>query len=275
MKQHRPHGKAPTTWEADILKVRAFEVVLTLFYMEDLRQCVIRSIQTTDAVHGVNRLDDGKPKTRDGKILELARAVLVSEDVINQAESDDLKELVDYRNIIGHKIHDLTVDVGAHSHLTPIDPATFVPIPAYDYTAAKRARDLRKKVMDGMVNKFIMSASLAPLAFEAAETVYLAEIERLKRRVNKSIDRVNGVIAEANRIIDAIPRSVLDSAQPSHPGNSKENGTLSKRGASCAFQLFDAKASPLAVAYLMRLSHRAAASWFAKWKDSKENGDIT
>ena len=39
-KEHRPHGKAPTAWEADILKIRAFEMVLVLFYMEDLRRFI-------------------------------------------------------------------------------------------------------------------------------------------------------------------------------------------------------------------------------------------
>ena len=38
MKPHRPHGPAPTAWEADILKIRAFEMVLVLFYLENLRQ---------------------------------------------------------------------------------------------------------------------------------------------------------------------------------------------------------------------------------------------
>ena len=71
--------------------------------------------------------------------------MLVSEGVIDQAESDELKELVDYRNIIGHTIHDLTVDVGAYSDLTrQRDPKTFKPMPLYDYTAAKRAKALRQ-----------------------------------------------------------------------------------------------------------------------------------
>lgn len=128
-KEHRPYGKTPTAWEADILKIRAFEMVLILFYMEGLRRFIMGSIKATDKLHGVNRLSDGKPKTKEGKKLELACAVQVSDGVINQAESDELKELVGYRNIIGHKIHDLTVDVGANSGLVRHDPKTFEPIP--------------------------------------------------------------------------------------------------------------------------------------------------
>ena len=269
-KEHRPHGKAPTAWEADILKIRAFEMVLILFYMEDLRRFIMGSIEATDKLHGLNRLSDGKPKTREGKKLELARAVLVSEGVIDQAESDELKELVDYRNIIGHTIHDLTVDVGAYSDLTrQRDPKTFKPMPLYDYTAAKRAKALRQKVSKGMMKKFMMMASLDFLTFEAAEKTYVAEIERLKKRVNRGIVKANKVIAETNRIMKAIPESVMESAQPGHPRNVKENGTLSKRGVECVFQLFEAQATPLAAAYLMRISQRSATHWFAKWKAGK------
>ena len=265
-KKHRPHGKTPTVWEADILKIRAFEMVLVLFYMEHLRRFIIGSIEATDKLHGLNRLSDGKPKTKEGKKLELARAVLVSNGVINQAESDELKELVDYRNIIGHKIHDLTVDVGAYSDLAQRDPKTFEPMPDYDYTAAKRAKALEQKVSKGMMMKFMMMASFDFLAFEAAEKTYIAEIERLKKRVNQGIEKANKVIAETNRVIQAIPKSVMESAQPGHPRNIKKNGALSKRGAECAFQLFEAHLTPLAVAYLMRISHRSATHWFAKWK---------
>ena len=268
-KEHRPHGKAPTAWEAGILKIRAFEMVLILFYMEDLRRFIMGSIEATDKLHGMNRLSDGKPKTKEGKKLELARAVLVSDGVINQAESDELKELVDYRNIIGHTIHDLTVDVGAYSDLVRHDPKTFEPIPVYDYTAAKRAKALRQKVSKGMMKRFMMMASFDSLAFEAAEKTYIAEIERLKKRVNQGIEKTNKMIAETNRVIQAIPKSVMELAQPGHPRNIKENGTLSKRGAECVFQLYEAHATPLAVAYLMRISRRSATHWFAKWKGSK------
>ena len=119
------------------------------------------------------------------------------------------------------------------------------------------------------MKKFMMMASLDFLAFEAAEKTYIAEIERLKERVNKGIEKANKVIVETNRVIQAIPKSVMESAQPGHPRNIKESGALSKRGAECVFQLFEAHVTPLAVAYLMRISHRSAAHWFAKWQASK------
>lgn len=274
MKNHRPQGMVPTTWEADILKIRAFEMVMVLFYIEDLRKFILGSIQFTDELQGSNRLTDGKPKTKEGKKMDLARAVLVSEGVISQSESEELLELVDYRNLIGHKIHELTVDVGAYSDLTHIDPKTYQPVPDYDYTAAKRAKQLRCKVMEGMMGKFIMPLSMSDLKFEAAEKTYLAEIERLKKRVNTGIEQANKVIAKTNRVIESVPKSVKATAQPHHPRNTRENGSLTKQGRNCAFQLFDAEATPLAVAYMMRISLRSANLWFKKWQAINSNTSL-
>lgn len=266
---HRPYGRAPARWEADLLKIRAFEMVLVLFYIEDLKKLMLASIESTDKFKEVSRLDDGESKTKEGKKIKLARAVLVSEGVINQAESDELKMLLDYRNTIGHQIHNLTVDVGSYSDLTRRDPNTFKPIPAYDYSAAKRAKRLRQIVITGMTGKFTISVSLAALAFEAAEKTYTAEIKRLKARVNTGISRANATISEANRIIESIPKSIRESVQRDHPWAINRNGTLNKLGASCVFRLFDAQATPLAVAYMMRISLRSANLWFKKWQTTR------
>jgi len=269
MKPHRPHGPAPTAWEADILKIRAFEMVLVLFYLENLRQFIMGSIQATDRIHGADRLSDGKAKTKDAKKFDLARALLVSDGAITQAESDELHELVDYRNLIGHRLHELTADTGAYSDLIRRDPKTLKRIPAYDYTAAKRAKKLKEKVERGMRSGFILQLCMSPLQFEAAEKTYVAEIERLKKRVNSGIVRANGEIAEVNRIIRALPPSVMSTADPGHPQNLRDNGSLTTIGGRCAFQLFDASTTPLAVAYLMRISLRSASLWFKKWQASK------
>lgn len=273
MKQHRPHGPALIKWEADLLKLRAFEMVLVLFYVEDLKQFVLQSIKFTKELERTfflrasGKSDCGdKPKEKgEGKKLEIARRLLVDERVISQTESDEFLELVDYRNTVAHRVQRLTADVGAYSDLADLDPKTFQPIPQYDYSAVKRIKQLRRKISDGMTKKFVLPVSFNELQFEAAERTYVMEIERLHKQVSQGINRTNKIIADTNKVIASIPRAVMDSAQPGHPRNIKENGTLSRQGAHCIFELYEANATPLAVAYLMRISHRAAASWFRKW----------
>ncbi|MEL4177757.1 hypothetical protein [Roseateles sp. PN1] len=268
-REHRPQGHAPTVLEANVLKLRAFEIVLVLFYMEDLKRFILRSIKVSDMLTGYgDRLSDGKVKTKEGKKLELAREVLVAEGVIDQAESDEIKDLVDYRNTIGHQIHKMTVDVGAYSELVRFD-GELGPVKGYDHKAAKRAAELRDKVKNGMMSKFVMELSFDSLAFEAAERTYLLEIRRLNAKVDKGIAQLNQLIEETNQSIRAIPKAVMESAQPLHPKHQKANGNLTDSGKSCIFQLFNAKATPYAAAHLMKISLRASTLWFKRWQASR------
>lgn len=273
MRNHRPRGAAVLTWEADILKVRALEMVLMLFYVQELKEFILGSIEGTDRIRGVlgidgepvDRLSRGKENTKEGKKLDRARELLVSEGVITQHESDELFYLIDYRNSIGHAVHKLTADIGEYAHLGDTDPITHEPITLYDYTAAKRAKDLSNKIHRGMIKSFIMPLGFDHLRFEAAEKTYLAEVNRLKKNINRSIEATNKEIHETNRIIGTIPESVKESAIPGHPRNLRRNGSLTRQGRQCAFELFDAGATSLAVAYMMRISLRSANLWHRKW----------
>lgn len=268
-RHHRPHGPAPTAWEADVLKIRAFEMVLVLFYVETLRRFILESIRASDRVSGEDRLGDGKSKANEGTKMERARALLVSEGIISQAESDEIFGLADYRNLVGHQVHELAADIGAHSDLVRLDPETFRSIPPYDYTAAKRAKEMKKKVERRMMGKFIIPIGFEALQFGAAERTYLTEIERLKVRVNNGIAKANKLTGQTNQIIKSIPKVVVDAAQPYHSRNTRENGSLTRAGGACAFQLFDAQATSLAVAYMMKISLRSAKLWFKKWQANK------
>lgn len=269
--QHRPHGPRPATWESNILKLRALEMVLVLFYVESTRRFIIESIQKSDEIFGTDQLSGGKPNAKEGKKVNRVRALLVSEGVITQGESDELFELFEYRHLIAHQVQLLTADIGAHSdladsHLGELEHGKAKKIPTYDYTAAKRARALKRKIERGMTGRFLVRIDFSELQFETAERAYLAEIERLKARVNSGIAKVNRRIDQTNAAIKAVPKSVKDAAAPQHPRNTRENGSLTPAGVSCVFQLFEAKATPLAVAHMMRISLRSANHWFKKWQ---------
>ncbi|MQQ34117.1 hypothetical protein GE543_07015 [Pseudomonas sp. SZ57] len=62
MKTYRPYGPAPTKLEADILKLRALEMVLVLFYVEELKQYILKSLEMTARV--LNEFPSLPKKTR-------------------------------------------------------------------------------------------------------------------------------------------------------------------------------------------------------------------
>lgn len=255
---HRPQGKGVLPWEANLLKVRALEMVVVLFYVQELRECIIGTFEGTDAMWGrPNRLLAGEKGAREGKKLERARKILVDEHVIDAAESAELEKLMRYRNNIAHAVESLTGDVGGRGDLA-MHVKDYLP---YDYTAVKRAKALLCKIQDGMRGRYVQTVGLSSLAFEAAERVYMAEVKRLKRRVNTAVAKANAEIALTNAIIRAIPATVIDAADPLRPTHQRENGSLTAGGARCAAMLFDAGANPLAVAHLMRISLRSARHW--------------
>lgn len=179
MRPNRPNGTTILAWEADVLKVRALEMVLVLFYIQELREFILNSIEGTHMVRtrlgvptstdSVMRPTASNATRHEGKKLDRARALLVAEGVITQDESDELFALMDFRNSIGHAVHELTDDIGVYAHLGKFDSETNEPITLYDYTAAKRAKGLSEKIQQGMTQSFILTVSFGSLQFEAAE----------------------------------------------------------------------------------------------------------
>lgn len=196
MQSHRPHDPASTTWEADILKLRGLEMLLVLFYIEDLRRFILSSIRTTDRVwKRVDRLS-AEPKRMGGE-FEVAREILVAEGAISQPESDELRSLVDYRNIVGQALPELTADIGAYSALMRFSPGDSQ---LQGNSVAPRMKAMRKKVAQGMKRRFVLPNSLDTLLLDQAERTFQTEIAHLKRLVKKGLTLSNPVMADTSRV---------------------------------------------------------------------------
>jgi len=165
--------------EKNILKYRAFQMVLLLHQVESLRTFVIGSIRGTDSLPlgtGVQRLPPGTKKP-----MEKAFAILVHEGIINDDESQDLQKIIELRNKIGHTIHELVEDISAPRMLGKRDPV-------YDYFALKRFERYRDKIEDGMGKHFVLELSFRNLSFEQAEATYKEELDRLRRTINRQFE---------------------------------------------------------------------------------------
>ncbi|HEF4774544.1 hypothetical protein KTD26_30865 [Burkholderia multivorans] len=268
MKPHRPHGPLPSALEANELKLRAFEMILIIFYVEDLRRFIIGAIRGTDEIFQQDdrlkqRNEDSKEKEpSESKIMRMATKALVDEGVISKSEKKELVTLINYRNAIGHEPHQLTVDVGSYSELAKTGKNSR----RYDHTILERVQKIRGKIHKEAAKKFIMPIDFDGLMFEAAEKSYLLEIKRLKKKISKQIKQYKEQVDTTNQIIQSISKDVLDAAQPYHPRHYKRNGTLTESGISCVNQLFAAGATSLAVAHLMKISLKSSNKWYRRFK---------
>lgn len=257
MRSHFPKGRRLPALEQNILKYRAFEMLLMLFHVEDFKAFVYSSLPEQQ-----RQEFDGKKK------YQKTWAFLVTNGIITQPESDEIQSLIDYRNDIAHEIHKLTYDLSREPVVPYFRELNNV---KYDYKALKKLKQYREKISRGYQSKsYIFLASLEPLLFEAAEKTYQQELHRLSKKITRQLAVRNEETQKLNAEISTLDSQLLNKIDPCHPLNIAKNGTLTKRGIECCYQLFDHNVSVIAAAHLMRISYRAAMKYHRDWENFRK-----
>ena len=167
--------------EKNILKYRALQMILLLHEMESLRRFVIGSIRSTDKL---NELLGGQSKQLpEGtkKPFKKALDLLVKRKIISKEESDDIQEINEIRNTIGHQVHHLVDDISNPD-------GWLLQCKEYDYGALDRLEGYRKQISKGLGRSFVLSLSFDSVAFEQAELTYKEELTRLKRKIDRQFE---------------------------------------------------------------------------------------
>lgn len=260
MHHYHPKGRQLPALERNILKFRAFEMVLLVFHVEELKNFALESVHS---IH-LSRAYQAKPRPAEvtKKPLLGAWAALVDSGILTEADRDGIRRLIDYRNIIAHNLHQLTSDI-SRDELAE-DYAKFLNV-KYDYTALSRVKQYRRKITDGMAARHILPLSFEDVIFEAAEKTYELELRRLKRTINRQIEARRHFMRDVNSEISAAEH-MLRELQPHHPLNVGRNGQLTPRGLRVCYRLFCYGLSTFAVSHLMRISYRAIAARRCQWE---------
>lgn len=166
--------------ERNILKYRALEMSLILFYVEDLKRFVVQSLKATDKVLGTNRLPEGK------RLFERAWQVVVEEGILTTDESTEVQDLIGYRNDIAHKFHLMTFDLSPEEFARDRKSVQGV---KYDYNAVDKVKEIRAKVFEGFQKKFVMRAGLDAALFADQEHSLNYELDLLARRIEKQFEQ--------------------------------------------------------------------------------------
>jgi hypothetical protein len=249
-----PRGRRLPALERNILKYRAFEMVVILFHIEDLRSYVLGTIRANDKTC----IPEGTKKS-----YKKAWAYLVDKGVITQNESDDIQRLTDYRNTIAHAIQQLTYDLSQERFATDYESAYAV---KYDYKALRKLKTYRPKIEKGL-RHMIVVLSIDHLMFEAADRTFEQELARLRKKINKLMAERQAEMKRLQEEVATLRDGELEQIGLYQPGNQVgENGKLTERGARVCEALFERKLTPLAVSYRMRLSYRATTRRYKVWK---------
>jgi hypothetical protein len=262
-----PLGTRLPALEANEHRRRALQFVLALFYAEDIKRHVLDLIQTTDSAH--RRLGgamvDRVPKGTKNSV-DKALSALVTDKAITQDEKIEMVGLIDYRNDIGHQVHNLLADVGTMRAIRSyVDDAKG---PKYRRDAVDRLKYYGER-LDGLyrTHHYIRTMNADRLLFASAEKALSAEIERLGRRIRNLAAKRTVRVKEVNAELSLKGTSVAKDLDRYIARIRYEQGRLTSIGAEICYRLFDAGKSPMTVAHILGISLRAATKRPHSWSD--------
>jgi hypothetical protein len=259
-----PLGSRLPALEKNILKHRAMEMLLVLFYAEELKRDVLDHIQTTDTAPLHEGKQERVPKGVKNPVDKALNA-LIADGALTLAQKQEIIELIDYRNIIAHQMHNILADVNPeeiareYTHYLP-------ELPKYDYDAVKRLQHYRKLVAGLYRTHFyVTELNYNGLLFKAAERTFLEEIKRLRKVISRQVKARSEAIKRLNRELTLKDLGLDGEHDPRHPLMQYDDGRFTKRGVEVCFRLFDLGKSPMAAAHLMGVSFRATRKRHKQW----------
>jgi hypothetical protein len=253
-----PLGSRLPALEQNILKLRAMQMLLVMFYAEELKRSVLDLIQTTDGLmsrlQGRKKSQERVPKGTKNAVDKALKA-LVADCAITVTEKKDIVELIDYRNIIGHQMHNLLVDVSTER--VAREMITYIPdrVPKYDYSAVKRLQHLLKRIDELFrTHHYTSTFNFNRLFFRSAEKTFLVEIKRLDRKILRLSNIRRAEIKSLNAEFSLKGTGLDGDLHPRDPLSRYDNGRLTRLGVEICYRLFDMGKSTMAVAHITGLS---------------------
>lgn len=296
-----PRGGRASALERNILRYRSVEATLYLYYDDRVREFMMANVYPRTKLapdapfwepteerrisaltsrvlmdaegRGDISADDSDIIRRTlasehnrGRQLKAAFGHAIQLGMFTRAEADELQALMNYRNDIAHRIHEVMSDVTRTTWNT--DYLSFK-APAYKGEALDRMRAFAKGLWERSRGKFITQLSVKGVTFEMAEQVFEDELKRLDAKIRKLLTAENKRVAALRVELDLSGTELVGDLAPGFYYNQRPSrtfrddyipptGHLTKRGAEICYRLFDLNKSPMAVAYLMGITLRSA-----------------
>jgi hypothetical protein len=174
MKKH--NVKLLSADDRNVLKYRSFQIMLYLFYVEDLKRFILGSLKVSNDILGIFN----KGMKQDDYLNQI-----VKDGIITQSEKEELISLIDFRNDIAHEVHKMVNDLGdIEIYKMPNEDGTIKE--NYQYGALFRIKYLTRKIHKGFQGKYAMQVSFDKLIFEPAERALEHESKILFKKMLKN-----------------------------------------------------------------------------------------
>lgn len=164
---------AGTTQRRAVLQFRACLVVLCLYYCEYIKSTILETLEDAHPRSG------GKSKGAYGIHEALNR--LVVDGVLSPSEKEEVRTLVQYRNDIAHRIHEIVGGLGVAS-----GPGQFgftATLDPRDKNYLERLRFYADQIVERLELNYRVPFSSSPFLFEETRDAYEGELQRLASEI--------------------------------------------------------------------------------------------
>ena len=246
-----PRGSRPSALERNILRYRATEATMYLFYAEEVRDFMLTNVhraavrQPGDAIwepceerrrhraltdllrdaeaSGKLLAEDAEALRRafaserqQGKKLKVAFAYAIAIGIVTKMEAAELKTLLDYRNDIAHRIHLVMSDISRN--YWAIDHVAYS-APTYKGEALDRLRALRRSLWERARSQLLLTVSMDGMLFEFAEHAFEQDLKRLDQLIKKQIVGERERYEAINADLDLKGSKLVDDLSPRFHAN--------------------------------------------------------
>lgn len=246
-----PRGGRASAIERNILRYRATEATVYLFYAEEVRDFMLTDVHRAAIRRPAEEIweqpeerrlqrvfadllrdaetekklpaEDAEALRRafvsqrqQGKKLKIAFAYAVTIGIFTEAEAAELKALLDYRNDIAHRIHLVMSDISRN--YWAIDHVAYA-APTYKGEALERLRAYRRSLWERARGQLLLTLSTDSMLFEFAEHAFEQDLKRLDRLIKKQIAGERERYKAINADLDLRGTELVDDLSPRFPAN--------------------------------------------------------
>jgi hypothetical protein len=246
-----PRGGRASALERNILRYRAVEATIYLFYAEEVRRFMLTDVHRAAIQRSGNAIGETSDESRlqrifadlvrdaedtrrlpmqdaealrrmfaserqQGKKLKVAFAYSVMIGILTESEAAELRALLDYRNDIAHRIHLVMSDISRN--YWAIDHVAYA-APAYKGEALDRFRALRRSLWKRARGRLLLTLSAERVLFEFAEHAFEQDFKRLDRLITKQIALERERYEAINAELDLRGTELVADLSPRFPAN--------------------------------------------------------
>lgn len=266
-----PYDQLPA-YEREIVRLRAYELTLVLYYKEDIQRSIIDKIECHD--HWKAKLEPSfQQRAPEGakRRLDKALKAMVSDGAISEDERKKIVKVFNFRNDVGHRIDHLFSDLeqGRFSgRVANEDFRKIAKIQEFDHLAVQNMKQIQV-VLDRVCRTHYSVGTFSwrgHLLFSSTEKTLSMEIRRSRKKLRsfaierkKHVEQLNKELKRGFRLLNKFRESRYFDIR-------FDQGKMTARGQEFCYRLFEEGLSDLAIAHVFAMRLRSIQSRRKAWR---------